>query len=385
VVEIALAAVLVVGGTAMVRSFGELLSRDRGYTPQGVATMTVTLPFDRPELESSQTRAEIFSRMLESVSATPGVTAAGLATGFPGSALGVLGVGSVNRTGRTDPPVVAILHNATTDYFRAMGVPLKKGRTLLATDRLGAPAVVLISETLEKQLWPNGDSLGQHVTLPRPGGLALAPIDAEIVGVVGDMRLGNRRTSDMFTPLAQVPSFWADLAVRTTGDPAALQSSIRQALQRAYPDVVIEHMSPLQTIISNAYGLERAQSFLTALVALLGGLIALLGLYALLNQHVAQRTREMGIRLALGSSPRQLFWQVFRRGMSLASLGIGMGIGAALLILRIWHDQVFGLKAATGWFMVGAALAVGAGCALVISTSARRVIAIDPVTTMRHA
>jgi ABC-type antimicrobial peptide transport system permease subunit len=199
------------------------------------------------------------------------------------------------------------------------------------------------------------------------------------------MHLGNRRTSDIFAPLPQVPSFWADLVVRTNGDPAALAAPIREAVRRAFPDVVIEHVSPLQTIISNAYGLERAQSFLTALVAGLGGLIALLGLYALLNQHVARRTREMGICLALGSSPSLLFWQVFRRGMRLAAIGIGLGLAVALLVMRVWRDQVFGLQVANPWFMTAAALAVGAACALVIAGSARRVIAIDPVRSMREA
>jgi putative ABC transport system permease protein len=384
-VELALAAVLLMGGGAMVRSFTALLNRDRGYVPAGVTTMTVLLPFDQKVYETAEARAFAFGQILDGVRQVPGVTAAGAATGFPGSSLGVLGVGPVTAPGRTDRPVVAVLHNATPDYFHAMGVALKRGRFFARSDTAASPPVVLINEALEHQLWPDGKSLGQHFTLPPAPGLMNHSLEnAEVVGVVADMHLNDRRNNDIFVPLAQVPGFWADVVVRATGDPEALSAPIRQAVYRSTPDTLIEHVSPMQAIISNAYGLERAQSFLTALVAALGGIIALLGLYALLNQYVARRTRELGVCLALGASPDRLFWSVFRRGMQLSAAGIAIGFVIALGAVRVLRGQVFGLDAPVSWFFVCVALGIAAVAAIVIATSARRVIAIDPLLSIRQ-
>lgn len=385
VIEIALATVLLMGGGVMVRSFNNLLDRDRGYVPSGVATMTVSVPYDDRRYEAAPVRADAFARILASVAQVHGATVVGAATGFPGSSFGILGGGPVTVPSRTDPPVVAGLHNATPDYFRAMGVTLKRGRVFTADDRTDTPRIVVINETLDRQLWPDGNSLGQHFRIPAPVGMPeFRNVEAEVVGVVSDMHLGARHSPDIFLPFAQVPTFWADVVVRTTGDPDALSATIRQTIQRAEPGVLIEHVSSLQGVISNAYGLERAQSFLTALVATLGGIIALTGVYALLNQYVARRRREMGICLALGSSPRQLFWSVFRRGMQLAAIGTALGLGGALLAARVLRGEVFGLDVAGVWSFLPVAFSVIVASAMVIATSARRVVGIDPLLSIRQ-
>ncbi len=385
IVEIALAAVLLMGGIAMVRSFNELLDRDRGYVPAGVIAMTVALAFDQPRYEAAPVRSLAFDEILASIARVPGVAAVGGATGFPGSSLGILGGGPVTVPGRTDPPVIAALHNATPDYFRAMGVTVKRGRVFTSADTAASQRVVVINETLEHQLFPHGDSLGQRFTIPVAIGLTDGGAgQAEVVGVVADMHLGARRTADIFVPFAQVPSFWADVVVRTSGDPASLAEPIRQAIGRGRPDVLVEHVSPLQTIISDVFGLQRAQSFLTALVAALGGVLALMGLYALLNQHVARRTREMGVRLALGSSPQRLFWSVFRRGMRLSMIGTAAGLVVALAAVRLLRGQVFGLDLVAAHVFLLVAAGIAAASALVIATSARRVVSIDPIASIRQ-
>ena len=194
IVEIALAAVLLMGGGAMVRSFNDLLNSDRGYVPAGVATMSVSVPYDEARYEAAPARLDAYDQVLASIAKVPGVMAVGAVTGFPGSALGILGSGAVTVPGRTDPPVVAALHSATPDYFRAIGVALKSGRTFTPADRAGGPHVVVISETLERALWPGGRSIGQHFAIPPAGGLMRNGIDdAEVVGVVADMRLSTRR------------------------------------------------------------------------------------------------------------------------------------------------------------------------------------------------
>jgi predicted permease len=385
-VEIALAVVLLVGASTMVRTFGELLARDRGYVPSGVATMTVALAFDQAKYEVPATRAEAVSEVLASVASVPGVTVAGGVTGFPGSSLGILGGGPVTVPGRTAPPVIAALHAATPDYFRAMGVALLRGRFFTPDDRAARPRVAIVNEALARQLWPDGSGVGRRLTVPAAVGLGMTlDADADIVGVVADMHLGVSRSADVFVPFAQVPSFWFDLVARTPGDPAAVMTAIGQAIHRVEPDALVEHVSPMARVISDVYGLQRAQSSLTALVAGLGGLIALLGLYALLTQYVARRRRELGIRLALGSSPGRLFWHVVQRGLVLSAVGTGLGLAAAVIVMRALRNEVFGLQGAGPWFLAAIAAAIGASCAVVIAMSARRVVAIDPIATLRDA
>lgn len=381
IVEVALATILLLGAGLMVRSFVGLLDRDRGYAPTGVLALNVTLPPSDQRWASNVARAAAFEDILATVGHVPGVTRVGATAGFPGSPLGYLGGGLVHPVDQPSMQVAAGLHDATPEYFKAMGVPLIRGRAFQPTDTATAPCVAIVNETLENQLWPGGRSIGQRMSLP-PG--AVVPSDAcEVVGVAGDMHMGIKHTAEVFVPLRRTTAYWIDLVVRTNGDPAALSDAVRRVLRAWSPDLLIENVSSLNDIIWQTYGLQRAQSLLTALVAGLAGLMAAVGLYALLAQHVAQRRKEMGIRLALGSSPGRLFWTVFRRGLVLSSIGTAAGLGASFILIRVLRDQVFGLQAVNPP-VVGAVVAGLAGLtSVVIWWSARRVVRIDPLEAIR--
>ena len=385
VIEVALAALLLVGASLMLLSFADLIGRDRGYQPHGVLALNVTLPFSSGRYQDMQARLAAFDEIFDRIAHVPGARVVGATTGFPGSALGFLGGGSVTTPAEPGRQVVAGLHNATPDYFRAMGVPLKSGRAFLAGDSLAAPHVAIVNDELAARLFPGGQAVGQHLRLPPSPGLTAGDTDCLVVGIVGDMHLGVQRFPEVFVPLAQAAPYWIDLVVRTDGDPQSLRDAARQVLRRVDPDLLIENVASLDRIIWDAYGFQRAESLLTGLVASLASVMAAMGIYSLLAHYIAVRTREMGICLALGSSPRRLFWQVFRRGMTLAIAGTAVGVGSAVLVVRAIKGQVFGLQSARPATFILAGLALTGLAALVMWWSARRVVRIDPLIAIRQA
>jgi putative ABC transport system permease protein len=382
VVEVAAAMTLVVGGTLMVRSFESLLDRDRGFNPHGVLALNVTLPFSAFDRnQDPDVRASALDRIIAAARRVTGVTSAGATNGFPGSSLGVLGGALLRSAGPAHEDVLAILHAASPDYFAAMGTRVLAGRSFSGGDTGSSTPVAIVNETLARALVPGGDAVGRQLALPTEG--AGRSDLREIVGVVGDMRLDDRASPDVFLPVAQRPAFWVDLVVRTDGDPAALATPVRRALRSLEPDLLIENSTSIDAIISDSLGLQRAQSTLAAVVAFLAAVVSGVGLYALVAFVVAQRTREIGIRLALGSAPRALSWWLFRRGMRLAVIGIGIGIGATVLLVRYLGTLVFGLGTSTV-----SAYAASAGLLLVVALLAvwaptRRVLRADPLVAMR--
>jgi len=385
IVEVALAALLLVGASLMLKNFSALIDRDRGYTPHGVLALNVSLPFSNDRYQAVESRVAAFDEILATVSHVPGVTVVAATTGFPGSALGFLGGGPVTAMDVPGEPAMAGLHNATPDYFTAMDVPIRRGRAFQAADSAAAPSVAIVNEELAGRLWPGREALGQTFRLPATPGMTAGGTVTTVVGIAGDMHMGTRRTPEIFVPLAQTSAYWIDLVVRTNGNPRALATTVRQALRGYSPDLLIENVASLDDIIRDTYGLQRAQSLLTMLVATLAAIMAAMGIYALLTYYVAQHTREMGICLALGSSPRRLFLQVFRRGMALTLAGIVLGMGGAVMAVRSLRGAMFGLDAAgpATYLLVG--VSIVALTALVIGWSARRVIRIDPLVAIRQS
>jgi ABC-type antimicrobial peptide transport system permease subunit len=185
-------------------------------------------------------------------------------------------------------------------------------------------------------------------------------------------------------PVAQRPGFWIDLVMRTNGDPTALAEPVRRALREINPDLLIENSRSIDTIVSNSLGLERAQASLATVVAGLSAAVAGVGLYALLAFAVAQRKREFGIRLALGSAPRALSQWMFMRGLRLAVAGVAVGSAITWGLVRALHAQIFGLSSTSSAAYIASALALLVVCALALLAPARRVLRADPMVAMRE-
>lgn len=383
IAEVAVAVILVVGATLMMRSFTTLLDRDRGFNPHGVFALNVSLPFEQDRYLDDAVRAAALDGIVSRVARLPGVTHAGATNGFPGSALGILGSVMLHpEAGTAKADVSAALRSATPDYFAAMGVEVKRGRVFRPDDTASAPRVAIVNETLARAMWPDGQAIGRQLPVPRGDDRGTSDLWT-VVGVVADMHLGARGPADIFLPVAQRPAFWIDLVMRTTGEPGALAEPVRRALRELNPDLLIENSKAIDTIVSNSLGLERAQASLATVVAVLSAAVAGVGLYALLAFAVAQRRREFGIRLALGSAPRALSRWMFVRGMRLALGGVAAGSAITFGLVRLLRAQVFGLSSATPLAYVGSALALLVVAALALWAPARRVLQADPLEAMR--
>ena len=383
IAEVAAAMILVVGASLMTRSFATLLDRDRGFNPHGVFALNVSLPFEQDKYLDEALRAATLDGIVTRVARLPGVTHAGATNGFPGSALGILGTAILHSAaGASQADVSAALRSATPDYFAAMGVVVKSGRVFRAEDTASSPRVAVVNETLARAMWPDGVALGRELSLPSGDDRGTTHLWT-VVGVIADMHLGTRSRPDIFLPVVQQPAFWIDLVLRTTGDPAALAEPVRRTLRDLNPDLLIENSKSIDAIVSDSLGLERAQASLATVVALLSVAVAGVGLYALLAFAVAQRRREFGIRMALGSAPGALARWMFLRGMWLALAGVAAGSAVTWGLVRLLRAQVFGLASATAWAYVVSALALLVVAAFALWAPARRVLRADPLVAMR--
>jgi predicted permease len=377
VVEIVLAVVLLVGAAAMLRSLVGALERDRGYEPHGLQALNVSLPFSDDSYLPTERRARVFGEIIARVSALPGVRSAAATTGFPGSRLGILGSAPVTPPGGTTPTLAA-LHAASAGYFETMGTPIKAGRDFTAADTASAPGVLIVNEVLAAQ-FPNGNPIGEHIPLSIQGDPEAM---FEIVGVAGNIKLTDRTGPRLFVPLAQASPYWIDLVYRT-GPGGVTTATVRQALRSFNSELLLENESSLQAIISNSLALERTQSAFAGLVGLLSTMVAGIGLYALMTFLAAQRRREFGIRLALGSPPRQLFQGAMSRAMRLVAVGLAIGVALAAFTVRALGSRVFGLTAAGVDAYATAALIVMGVSIVAAWVPARRAMRTDPLIALR--
>jgi putative ABC transport system permease protein len=377
VVEIVLAVVLLVGAASMLRSFNAALYRDRGYEPQGLQALNVSLPFSDDSYLPTERRAVAFAEIMRQVAALPGVRSVGATTGFPGSALGILGGAPVTPPGGK-PAVMAAIHAASAGYFATMGTPIKAGRDFTAADTTSAPPVVIVNEALAAQ-YPNGNPIGYRIPLS----IYQEPQRTfEIIGVATNMVLTDRTGPRLFLALTQASPYWIDLVYRSDGGRVST-AQVRQALRTFNRDLLLENESSIQGIISNSLALQRTQSAFAGLVAVLSTVVAGIGLYALMTFLSAQRRREFGIRLALGSQPRQLFHGAMSRAMRLVLVGLAGGAIVATLTVRALGSQVFGLAAAGPYAYAIAAIIVLGVSVLAAWIPAHRAMRTDPLTALR--
>lgn len=376
-VEVALAVLLVIGAGVMVRTLTGLVGRDRGYDPHGLYALNVSLPFSNDQYRLTERRAAEFDKMLERVAAVPGVRGAAATTGFPGSALGILGAVPI-APANNGANIMAALHAASAGYFQTMAIPIKAGRGFLASDSTGAPGVAIVNEEVARS-FPNGNPVGQQIPISVLGD---RPTPFEIVGVAGNIKLGERVAPRVFVPLAQASPYWVDLVFRgDSGDGAA--RSVRDAIRAMSGDLLIENESSFRTIIANSLALERTESAFAVMIGGLATIVTGIGLYALMTFSATQRRREMGIRLALGSAPGRLFRDAMASAIRLVAVGLAIGVALAALLVRALDTTVFGLKSAD-------AGAYGAASAFVLAVSiaavwipARRFMRADPVEALR--
>ena len=380
--EVTLAFVLVLGAGLIGRSFLRLTGVDPGFDPHNVLTLGVYLYGER--YRSPGANLDYYRQVLQRLRATPGVESAALVSTLPLDGFDRRGFHIQDRplANPSDSPS-ADTYSVSPDYFRVMRIPLKRGRFIGEADRQGAPLVALISESCARSQFAGVDPIGKHIQL---GGRHDDREWLTIVGVVGDVhQYGLDRPSDMEAYIAQTQNldFSYNLVARTTEDPLRAERAVRAAFLAVDPTQPVYHVQPLSAYLSDTLA---ARTFTLALLGLFGALalaLAAIGIYGVISYAVSARTREVGIRMALGAGRRDVLSMVLRQGAVLMGLGIACGLAASIALARFLSTLLFEVPPTDPAAYAVAALGLSAVALVATYVPARRATHIDPMAALR--
>ncbi|HXG68897.1 MAG TPA: ABC transporter permease [Blastocatellia bacterium] len=391
VTEIALALVLLVGAGLLMQTFFRLRQQYSGLRPEGVLTLRTQLP--RNKYREHPRRVAFYDQVLERVKALPGVISAGYSTSVPLEWKG--GTSGFVVEGRQLEQMLAqgLSYDAnhrqvSADYLKTMGIPLRQGRYFDETDNAQSMPVAIINETMARQYWPDENPIGKRFKIGGP--------DEDIpwltvVGVVGDVRqmgLDVPVKAEMYVPYqqgAQHPWYAPrDLVLRAAGDPKSLVAAVRSAVRAVDPEQPVSNIRTMDEILGEEAGPRRMGVILLAAFAGLALLLASLGIYGVLAYFVAQHTPEIGVRLALGASPRDILGLVLRRGMRLTLLGVSIGLAASFALTRLMASLLYGVSATDPATFAAVALLLAGVALLACYLPARRATKVDPMVALRY-
>jgi putative ABC transport system permease protein len=384
IAEVAVAVLLVIGAGLMLRSLALLNGANLGFRSDHLLTVRMMLLFSKYAGDLPR-RAAVMQNTLERIRALPQVESASSIHILP-----MLGTNSGTGYYRADRPAPAPgadsggeVSVVSDDYFRTMGIPMIAGREFdRRTDRMGAPAVAILNREAARTMFENENPIGKRLKVAWGGAT-----DAEIVGVSENIRHDGVNVvpqPTLFVCNMQAPSMFASLLVRTQGDPMAAVAAVKEAMRQTDPDQGSADIQSMEQLIASSIAGPRLQTVLLGTFGGLGLVLACVGIYAVISYSVAQRTREMGIRLALGAAPSAIRGLVLREGMVLAALGIGAGILAALALTRYLETLLYAVKPTDPGVFLSVCgvlvVAAAAGCWL----PARRATGVDPAVVLRE-
>jgi putative ABC transport system permease protein len=385
--EICFSLVLLTGAGLLLESLWKLLSVSPGFNADNVVTCRIDLPSTKYPGDKAQ--ADFFRRLLEQSHTIPGVQASSLVTSLPFS--GSRGTSSFSIDGRASEQAnepSADRHQVAPGYFAAMGIALLAGRDFTDADDMGRPGVVIINEAAAKRFWPNQNPLGKRLTIGMGQEIKLygKPVSREIIGVVGNVKhedLKDDFQPEMYVPAWNLPAPSMMLVVRARTSPESLISSMRQTVQSIDPAQPIRRPQTLQAAIARTVAPLRFVAALLTLFAGLALMLAIIGIYGVMSYAVAQRTQEIGIRIALGAQYRDVLKLVMGHGLILTLVGIGLGLTCALALTRVMTSLLFEVKPtdATTFAVASTSLAIISMVACYVP--ARRAARVDPLMALR--
>ena len=386
--EIALAMLLLVGSGLLLRSFSRLQEVPPGFQPDHL--LVADIPLSPTAYAKPQDRYQFFDRLVERAKSLPGVRSAAAASFLP-----VSGGGSIihfNITGH--PPksphefVAAGYRTITPNYLETLGVPLLQGRFFTRGDNEKSPAVVIINATMAHTFFPNENPLGKRLQL---GALPEQEVPTmEIVGVVGDVHfgLGTDPQAEMYLPYRQadllLPVFQLSVVLRTAGDPALQTAALRSALAEIDPNQPLVKVRTMEENMATTVAQPRFRTWLIGILAMLALVLAAVGVYGVMSYTVTQRTSEIGVRVALGAQPKDVFRIIVGEGLRLALFGVGVGLVAALVLTRLLQSFLFGISAYDPVTFIAVSLLLTLVAAAASYFPARRATRVDPMIALRY-
>jgi putative ABC transport system permease protein len=379
--EIALALVLLTGAGLMIKSFSRLQGVDLGFNPDHVLAMRIALPSYK--YPTQQQEAAFFRQLLEQVKALPGINSAGAITDLPLSRWSTSVTFSVGGGSATSgQESTANSRQISPDYFRTLSIPLLKGRGISDQDNERSTKVVVINQSLARQFWHDEDPIGGKIILSDSSKTVL-----EIVGVVGDIRHrgpAEEIKPEIYVPYLQKPRSFLYLVARTDVDPLSLVPTIRSEVWAIDKDQPVTDVKTLEDFLSDAVSRPRLYALLLAVFAGLAIILAAVGIYGVMSYSVAQRTHEIGIRMALGAQPHDVLKLVVGQGMILAVIGIATGLVAAFALTRVVNSLLFQVSATDPTVFVGITLLLTMVVLLASYIPARRATRVDPIVVLRY-
>jgi len=384
--EITLALVLLIGAGLLIKSFSRLQDVDPGFNYDRMLTFQISLP---PTLYSKPNQITgFFKNAVDRISALPGVKGAGAISQAPLAANGPRYI--FYAEGRPLPAPneapLAAYRIVTPTYFQAMGIPLIAGRFFTEADDDKAQPVIIVSQSLAKQMWPGQDPIGKGMTVgvPLPG----QPINfSKIIGVVGDVKhtsLSGDPDMQMYDPLLQSPSPSMAIVMRSAVDPISLADSARKTIAGLDPALPIANMKTMDTVVYESMAPFRFNMSLLTIFAGVALLLTIIGIYGVMSYSVSQRTREIGIRIALGAKPSSVRTMIIKQGLILAAIGLVFGLTGSFFAKWILSSLLFGISATDPTIFVGVALIIVVISALACYIPARRATRIDPMIALRY-
>ncbi len=384
VAEVSLAMVLVIGAGLMVKSLLRLQTQDAGFKVDGLMTFQLTLPASK--YATGDRQAQTFARVVDEVGSVPGVKAVGAINMIPLANFGMNGGFTISGRPpfqQQDRAPVVEYRVTTPGYFAAMGIPVRRGTDFTARDTATAEPVVIINEVMADQFWPGGNPVGEHLQL----GWDPQTVVRRIVAVAGSTRsqaLNAAPVAETFVPLPQAPLAAMGIVMRTeTGDPGSLLPAVRQKLAAIDPQLPIVRPQAMQALVDISSGSTRLSSVLTSVFAMLAALLASVGIYSLIAYSVAQRAREIGIRVALGADRWSVVRLVVGEGLVLGGIGVAGGLAGAWLLTGTLKTLLYEVSPVDVPVLTATCAAVLAVAALAAYVPARRALRVDPMIALR--
>ncbi len=382
VAEVALSVMLLVGAGLLIRSFLALQRVDPGYDAADVLTFELSMPFGK--YQGGGARRAFFRDLSGRLEALPGITRVGIVSQLPLTGSGPLSPFAYNEeTARNFESVTADGRQISPEYFEAMDAQLIAGRTFTYQDSAGTPPVIIVDESLANLAWPGENPVGKQLQLA-PTGEENA--FSEVVGVVEHMRqhdLTRNILHQIYYPIGQGTPTVMTFVVETALDPASLVPSVRQTVESMDPDLPVSRLTPMSAYLSEGRAQARFSLVLMTVLGAAALLLTAVGVFGVISYSVSQRTREFGIRLALGEDPRQTKLSVVLGGMRLVLLSIGIGLAGSLVVTRLIAGLLYEVRPADPITFAGIGLLLAVVALLACYLPARRATRVDPALTLR--